>query len=71
VDLVALLSQIDPTPDSVLESGATDWADLEERMHYIAELFRCHHQSAELFDPPFTAAQADAMKNGNVPAGTL
>ncbi|MCW3093294.1 MAG: hypothetical protein JWP81_4363 [Ferruginibacter sp.] len=70
-DLIALLKQVDPTPGSVLESGATDWANLAERMHYIADMFRCYHQSKELFDPAFTAAQVEAMKNGRLPEGRL
>lgn len=70
-DLVAMLAQVDPTPNSVLESGATDWADLSERIHYIADMFRCYHQSGELFDAAFTAAQVEAMKNGRLPGGKL
>lgn len=70
-DLLALLSRIDPTPDSVFESGATDWANLPERMHYIADMFRCYHQSSELFDAAFTEAQIEAMKSGKLPEGRL
>jgi hypothetical protein len=70
-DLVALLAQVDPTPNSVLESGATDWANLSERMHYIADMFRCYHHSADLFNAAVTAAQIEAMKNGRLPAGKL
>lgn len=70
-DLIALLAQVDPTPDSVLESGATDWANLPERMHYIADMFRCYHESKELFDAPFTVAQVEVMKKGRLPDGKL
>ncbi|HEX5153945.1 MAG TPA: hypothetical protein VFW07_21010 [Parafilimonas sp.] len=70
-DLLALLSQIDPTKDSMLESGATDWADLRERMHFIADMFRCYHESKDLFDTAFSAEQIEAIKNGNIPAGRL
>lgn len=70
-DLVSLLAQVDPTPNSVLESGATDWASLPERMHYIADMFRCYHQSPELFDEAFTVEQVAAMKNGRLPTGKL
>jgi hypothetical protein len=70
-DLIALLTQVDPTPDSVLESGATDWANLPERMHYIADMFRCYHQSANLFDAAFTEEQIKAMKSGRLPSGKL
>lgn len=70
-DLLALLQQIDPTPDSLLESGAVDWANLPERMHFISELFRCCHASKELFDAAFTPEQVDALVEGRIPAGTL
>jgi hypothetical protein len=71
VDLVALLSLIDPTRDSVTGSGAGDWGDLPERMHFIADLFRCLHESSVLFDPPFDANQQAAIRAGRRPAGIL
>jgi hypothetical protein len=52
-ELLALLARIDPTPDSVRESGAGDWASLPERMHFIADLFRFYQECADLFDAPF------------------
>lgn len=70
-DLLALLRQTDPTPDSLLESGATDWANLAERMHFISELFRCCHSSKELFDAAFTPGQVKALKEGRLPGGIL
>lgn len=69
--LVALLSEIDPTPDSVSQSGAVDWADLRERIHFIAELFRCYHIDPVLYTPAFTLQQVAAMKEGKLPAGRL
>ena len=71
LDLLALLKQIDLTENSVNESGATDWADLKERMHYIADLFRCYHESKELFEPAFSNEQLAEIKNGKLPAGKL
>lgn len=70
-DLLALLKQIDPTPNSLAQSGAADWADLAERLHYIADLFRCYHETKDLFAPPFTAEQVAALKAGLLPAGKL
>jgi hypothetical protein len=70
-DLVALLGQLDPTPDSPRDSGAADWALLPERLHFIAELFRCYHESADLFDPPFLPSQVAALKAGRLPEGAL
>ena len=70
-NLLALLSKVDPTTNSLRESGAADWSVLAERMHYIADLFRCYHASNELFDAAFTAAQINAMKSGKLPEGEL
>jgi hypothetical protein len=70
-DLLALLAQVDPTSNSVIESGATDWANLAERMHYIADMFRGYHQSKDLFSAAFNDEQIEAMKNGRVPVGRL
>ena len=69
--LRTLLASIDPTPDSTAESGAVDWASLRERVHYIADLFRCWHARAELFTAPFTPEQVAAMREGRRPNGSL
>jgi len=70
-DLLALLKQIDPTPDSLRDTGAVDWADLLDRLHFIVDLFRCYHESANLLEAPFSADQVMALKAGTVPAGQL
>lgn len=70
-DLLNLLVKIDPTPDSLRESGAIDWADLPERMHYIAELFRCYHERENLFEAAFTVEQLAALNAGQLPEGPL
>lgn len=70
-DLLDLLARVDPTTDSIVESGATDWANLAERMNYIAELFRCCHEYKNLFDNAFSTQQAEAIMNGTVPGGKL
>jgi hypothetical protein len=70
-ELVALLGRIDPTPDSLRESAAVDWADLGERMHFIADLFRSWHEAPQLLASPFTVEQVIAMRAGHVPEGRL
>ena len=70
-DLLSLLHTIDPTPDSVWQSGATDWANLPERIHFIADLFRCFQEDQTLFSQAFTAVQAEDIKACRVPAGPL
>ncbi len=69
--LLQLLSQVDLTMDSLHETGATDWADLKERMHFLADLFRCYHLRKELFDEAFTKEQVKTMKEGRLPVGRL
>ena len=70
-DLRALLEQIDPTPDSLRETGAVDWADLPDRLHFIVDLFRCYQEAPDLWEPPFTPDQVTAVKAGRLPGGPL
>lgn len=61
-ELIELLQKIDPTPDSVLGSGAVDWSDLSERLHYIIDLFRSYQESPDLLESPFTPEQVAVLK---------
>ncbi|NUT45963.1 MAG: hypothetical protein HOV94_01405, partial [Saccharothrix sp.] len=70
-DLLALLATVDPTPDSLQDTAARDWSDLPDRMHYIADMFRCHADRADLQSPPFTPAQVADLTNGRRPTGPL
>lgn len=70
-ELLALLARIDPTPDSLAGSGAEDWADFAERMHYLADFFRGFQGTPALLGPPFTAEQVAALRAGGKPVGRL
>ncbi|GAA1286712.1 hypothetical protein [Saccharothrix xinjiangensis] len=70
-ELLELLKTVDPTPDSLLGTAARDWSDLPDRMHYIADMFRCHAQRGDLLDPPFTGEQVEDLVNGRLPTGRL
>lgn len=70
-DLLALLAQVDPTPDSLINSGVRDWANLPDRLHFIADLFRCYQESQDLFDAPYTPEQVAALKGVRLPYGQL
>jgi len=70
-ELAALLGQVDPTPDSPLETGAEDWGRLPDRMHFIADLFRAYHLDSHLFDPPFNPGQVADLTAGRLPQGNL
>jgi hypothetical protein len=70
-DLVKLVAQFDRAPGSARGSGADDWGDLDQRMHFITELFRSHHDPPRLFEAPFEAGQVDLFKTGRLPTGDL
>jgi hypothetical protein len=70
-ELKSLLTHIDPTPDSTRESGTDMWGDLGDRLHFIADMFRCYQMAEELYDPPFLPGQTAALKEGQLPVGEL
>ena len=70
-ELKALLKTIDPTPNSRRDSGAIDWADLPDRLHFIADFFRCYQESPDLMLPPFADEQVVLMNAGKRPEGRL
>jgi hypothetical protein len=70
-ELRALLTTVDPTTDSMLDTAARDWSDLPDRMHYIADMFRCFAERADLLSPPFTEDQLKAIRSGKRPTGNL
>ena len=65
-----MLARIDSTPNSPA-SGAKDWADFPDRMHFIADFFRAYQDRQELFGAPFTSRQAALIKLGQRPDGNL
>jgi len=70
-ELKLLLSKIDPTTDSIKESGAKDWGDLKDRIHFIADLFRVYFEHNPLYNHPFTDEQVKVLKDGKKPGGEL
>jgi hypothetical protein len=70
-ELAGLLARIDPTPESLADSGARDWADFADRMHFITDYFRCYHDETKLFEDPFSSVQVEDLKYGKVPQPPL
>jgi hypothetical protein len=70
-DLEALIAQFEPVAPAVDHSGARDWSDLQQRMHYIVHLFRVFHERQDLFDAPFTPRQVERFLAGTIPEGDL
>jgi hypothetical protein len=70
-ELGKLLARFEPAAGALDDCGAEDWAQLSQRMHYIAHLFRAYHDVPALGSAPFTPAQLERIAAGVVPDGDL
>lgn len=70
-ELKRLVSTYDPYLDTLKGSGAKNWTVIDNRMAFIADLFRSRQQDPSLFDRPFSKAQLEALASGQVPVGPL
>jgi len=66
-----LLATYGADGNSAAASGAVDWADLAERMHFILTLFRARQQDQQLFEQPFSDEQRIDIASGRIPQGSL
>ncbi len=69
--LRGMLERVDSTSNSLEDSGAKDWADFTDRMHFIADFFRMYQERRQLFEAPFTTEQVELLKSGVQPGGRL
>jgi len=70
-DLTAFLADIRAARGPASGSGADNWADLDDRMVFIAALFRSRQQDERLLQQPFAPDQAAVIRDGGVPEGKL
>jgi hypothetical protein len=70
-ELEEVLARFEPAAGALDDCGAEDWAQLKQRMHYIAHLFRAYHEIPALGSAPFTEAQLERIRAGVVPDGEL
>jgi hypothetical protein len=70
-EVLEFLARCEPPAGQRDDCGADDWADLPQRMHYIAHLFRAFQDRRDLFDTPFTSKQVEAFYGGQIPDGRL
>ena len=61
----------DRTPDTLTGSAARDWTELEDRMHFIVDLFRSRQSEPVLFTAPYSDEQRTMILAGHVPRGPL
>jgi hypothetical protein len=66
-----MLERVDITLNSLNRTGAMDWADFTDRMHFIADFFRVYQERQQLFEAPFTTEQVELLKSGVQPGGRL
>jgi hypothetical protein len=69
--LLALLQELDRTPDTSRGSAARDWGSLRDRMNFLADFFRSRQQDSRLYQQPFSDAQVAVIRAGGIPAGPL
>jgi hypothetical protein len=70
-ELNELLARFEPVAPVLDDCGARDWADLQQRMHYIVHLFRTFHLNEQLTESPFTPDQVTSFGRGVIPEGDL
>ncbi len=68
-DLVTQLAALDPSPASTVASRSVDWSVLADRMHYLADFFRCYQEDDTLFDAPFSDEAIANIEAARLPAG--
>jgi hypothetical protein len=56
-ELRALLGRLDRTPNTTRGSAARRWSSLDDRINYIADLFRVYQDEPKLLGDPFTAEE--------------
>ncbi|MEO8660628.1 MAG: hypothetical protein ABI693_19315 [Bryobacteraceae bacterium] len=71
VDLPELKALLDRFDGDDAHCAAEDWSSLNQRMRYIARFFRVMHLDADLAEEPFTEVQAEAIRAGRLPFGSL
>jgi hypothetical protein len=62
---------LDPGAVGLVGTAARDWTRLGERMRYVVNLFRALHLHPDVFTAPYTAAQFEQIRMGQVPPGPL
>lgn len=69
--LCELLDSLGAPKQSTDGSASANWADLPERMRYIATVFRSRQQDLGLLAPPFSRRQVETFEAGTLPKGPL
>jgi len=66
-----IVRRFDKDLDSLSGSAADNWANLNDRMTFLADFFRSHQRYSPLFNPPFSEKQMRSILANRVPRGSL
>ena len=66
-DALAILEEFGADTPTAIGTGATDWSNLVQRMHYILVLFRSRQLESILLSEAFSAAQQSDLAAGRMP----
>ena len=66
-ELVELLGRFDRSTGDGRQSAARDWVQLDDRMNFIANLFRSRHHRTEFLDPPFDPMTVASLEADRIP----
>ncbi len=69
--LTILLRKYQAHLNTPVRSHASNWAVLEDRMHFILNLFRSRQQHRPLHESPFHPEQENKIRQNSVPTGKL
>jgi hypothetical protein len=64
---LAILEEFGADTPTAIGTGATDWSNLVQRMHYILVLFRSRQLESILLSEAFSAAQQSDLAAGRMP----
>jgi hypothetical protein len=70
-ELTMLLKKYEAHLNTPVRSHAGNWAVLEDRMHFILNLFRSRQQHRPLHESPFDPEQEDKIRQNTIPSGKL
>ena len=70
-ELTVLLKKYEAHLNTPVRSHARNWAVLEDRMHFILNLFRSRQQHRPLHESPFHPEQENKIRQNAIPDGNL
>jgi hypothetical protein len=70
-DLIVLLKKYEAHLNTPIRSHARNWSVLNDRMHFILNLFRSRQQHRPLHESPFNPEQVHKIRQNTVPTGQL